>query len=157
MEIWTDSREKDRAIKPILKHFDSVGVKWFVSKLFVGDYMSLDNARLVVDRKRLLELTQNVCQDHARFARELERAKEYGIHITVLCENNDGITCLADLLEWVNPRLKESPMAVSGERLFKILSAMQCNTLKYDVSFEFCNQSETGQRIIEILGGDPHE
>lgn len=153
MEFQVDSREKERAIKPILKQFDKAGIKWFVSKLFVGDYMSLDNARLVVDRKRLLELTQNVCQDHARFARELERAKEHGIHITILCENTDGVTCLADLLDWVNPRLKESPMAVSGERLFKILSAMQCNTQKYDVSFEFCDQSKTGQRIIEILGG----
>lgn len=157
MVIQVDSRERDRAIKPILKHFDSVGVKYFISKMYVGDYQSLDNARLCIDRKRLLELTQNVCQDHARFARELERAKEYGIHITILCENSDGITCLADLLEWVNPRLKESPMAVSGERLFKILSAMQCNTLKYDVSFEFCDKSETGSRIIELLGGGPNE
>lgn len=158
MVCQVDSREKDRAIKQILYDFDQSGVKWFVSKLYVGDYMNLDNPKIVVDRKQNLnELCNNVCQDHKRFAAELIRAKEVGIHIVVLVEHGNGINCLADVLDWVNPRLKESPMAVSGERLFKILSTMQCNTNLYDCEFQFCDKSETGQRIIEILGGDPHE
>ena len=155
MVCQVDSREKDRAIKQILSDFDAAGVKWFVSKLYVGDYMSLDNPKVVVDRKQsLLELASNVCQDHKRFAAELMRAKDVGIHIVILCEHGHGITCMADVLDWVNPRLKESPMAASGERLFKILSTMQCNTNLYDVEFQFCDKSETGQRIIEILGGE---
>ena len=153
MTTQVDSREKAKAIKPILAEFDRQGVQWFVSKLFVGDYMNMDNPRLVVDRKRLLELTQNVCQDHKRFAAELERAKQYGIHIVVLCENTDGIKSLQDVMHWRNPRLKQSPMAVSGERLFKILSAMQNNHDKYDVEFQFCEKRNTGKRIIEILSG----
>lgn len=158
MVIWTDSREKDRAIKQILADFNSAGVKWFVSKLPVGDYMNLDNPKVIIDRKQsLLELTNNVCQDHKRFAAELSRAKEYGIHLIILCEHGHGIKCLADILNWVNPRLKESPMAVSGERLFKILSTMQCNTNEYDVEFLFCDKSETGSRIIKLLGGGPNE
>jgi ERCC4-type nuclease len=151
MIIQVDSREKAKAIKTILSQFESARVKYFVSKLFVGDYQNLDNSKLVVDRKRILELVQNVCQDHKRFTAELERAKEYGIHVIVLCENTDGIESLQDVLHWVNPRLKQSPMAVSGERLFKILWAMQNNKERYDVSFEFCDKKETGNRIIELL------
>lgn len=158
MVIQVDSREKDRAIKKILSDFDSADVKWFVSKLPVADYMNLDNPKILVDRKQnLLELANNVCQDHKRFAAELTRAKEFGMHIVVLVEHGHGINCLADVLDWVNPRLKESPMAVSGERLFKILSTMQCNTNQYDVEFQFCDKSETGSRIIELLGGGPNE
>lgn len=158
MTILVDSREKPRAITKIIDTFDERGVKWIVNKLPVADYMSLDNPKITVDRKQNLnELCNNVCQDHKRFAAELMLAKELGIHIVVLVEHGNGINCLADVLDWVNPRLKESPMAVSGERLFKILSTMQCNTNLYDCEFQFCDKSETGQRIIEILGGDPHE
>lgn len=154
MVIQVDSREKAHAITKILETFDREGVKWFVSKLPVGDYMSLDNPRLVIDRKQNLnEVCNNVVQDHKRFAAELIRAKEFGIHVVVLVEHGKGITCLNDVLNWQNPRLKQSPMAVSGERLFRILSTMQNNHDRYDVEFLFCDKDETGKRIIEILGG----
>lgn len=157
MVIQTDSREKAHAITHILAEFDRQGVQYYISKLFVGDYQNLDNPRLVVDRKRMLELCGNVVQDHKRFADELERAKQYGIHVVVLCENTNGITCLADVINWQNPRLKQSPMAVSGERLFRILSTMQNNHDKYDVEFRFCSKADTGKRIIEILSeGENH-
>lgn len=152
MVIQIDSREKSRAIQKILDEFDRSGVEYFVSKLPQADYMNLDNPRVLVDRKQnLLELCQNVCQDHKRFAAELERAKRYGQHIIVLIEHGKGITCLEDVLNWKNPRLKQSPMAVSGERLFKILWAMQNNTDRYDVEFQFCDKRETGNKIIELL------
>ena len=154
MVIQIDSREKARAIKKILEEFDRQGVDYFVSKLPTADYMNLDNPRLLIDRKQsLLELCQNVCQDHKRFAAELERAKKYGQHIVVLVEHGGGIKSLQDVMHWKNPRLKQSPMAVSGERLFKILSAMQNNHDKYDVEFLFCDKRNTGKRIIEILSG----
>ncbi len=157
MVIQVDSREKAHAITKILETFDREGVKWFVSKLPVGDYMSLDNPRLVIDRKQNLnEICNNVVQDHKRFAAELERAKKYGIHVIVLVEHGKNIRELTDVINWQNPRLKQSPMAVSGERLFKILSAMQNNKERYDVEFLFCDKSETGKRIIEILSGGNH-
>lgn len=52
MDIQIDSREKSRAIRKIIRTFDEQGVKHFSSKLLVGDYMSLDNPRLIIDRKR---------------------------------------------------------------------------------------------------------
>ena len=75
MDIQIDSREKARAIKKIVQTFDKEGINYFSSKLLVGDYMSLDNPRLIIDRKQnLQELCGNVCQQHERFRNELIRA-----------------------------------------------------------------------------------
>lgn len=151
MVIQIDSREKARAIQKIVRTFDDRGVQHFVSKLPYGDYMSFDNPRLIIDRKQnLQELCQNVCQQHKRFSAELDGAKSLGIKMVVLCEHGGRIKTLHDVLDWQNPRLKKSPLAVSGERLYKILSTMSKH---YDVDFLFCTKSETGNRIIEILSG----
>jgi len=151
LTIQIDSREKARAIKKIVTTFDMAGVKHFVSKLPYGDYMSLDNPRLVIDRKQNLnELCNNVVQEHRRFANELSGAQQLGIKLVVLCEHGGGIMRLQDVIKWENPRLKQSPLAVSGERLYKILSTMQKH---YGVEFLFCTKNQTGKRIIEILSG----
>ena len=152
MDIQIDSREKAKAIQKILATFDRRGVNWFVSKLPVGDYISLDNARLSIDRKQnLLEICSNVTQDQKRFIAELERAEKSGIRLIILCEHGGGIKTLEDVLSWQNPRLKESPLAVSGERLYRKLSAI---SKAHNVRFEFCTKAQTGDRIIELLGGD---
>lgn len=151
MTIQIDTREKQKAIKKILAEFDNSGVKHISSKLYVGDYMSLDNPRLIIDRKKdLLELCGNVCQQHKRFINELQRAGDAGIKLIVLCEHGDGIKRLEDVNRWYNPRLRVSPLAVSGQRLFKILYSISA---KYGVDFMFCSKNETGRKIIEILGG----
>ena len=152
MVVQVDSREKAHAIEKILAEFDRQGVKWFVSKLPQADYMSLDNPKLLIDRKQNLnELCNNVVQDHKRFRAELLRAQEYGQHIIVLVEHSRNIRTLEDVIHWVNPRLKVSPLAVSGERLYKILSAM---SKTYDVEFRFCTKDQTGAVIIELLKGE---
>ena len=149
MTIQIDSREKARAITKILDHFDRCGVNHFISKLYVGDYMNLDNPRLIIDRKQnLLELCQNVCQQHKRFTDEIQRANTQGIKIIFLVEHGQKIKSLDDVEQWQNPRLKTSPLAVSGKRLYKILSAMKSN---YNIDFMFCSKAETGKRIVELL------
>lgn len=150
--VIIDTREKARAIRSICAEFDMQGVKYVSSKLYVGDYQLISDGTNVVDRKQnLLELCGNVCQQHKRFCAELLRAKEAGITLTVLCEHGGGIRRLEDVKGWVNPRLKESPMAVSGERLYRILTALG---VKYGVRFEFCTKNETGARILDILRRD---
>lgn len=151
MHIYIDTREKARAIAKIIAEFDRQGVKHRSTKLVVGDYMCLDNPRLIIDRKQnLLELVQNVCQGHKRFIDELKRAQEDGIKLVILCEHGGSIRALDDVLSWKNPRLKTSPLAMSGERLHRVLSTM---ANRYDVEFQFCDKRSTGKRIIEILGG----
>ena len=151
MIIQIDTREKQKAIKKIIEEFDKQGIKHISSKLYVGDYVSLDNSKLVIDRKRnLQELCGNVCQGHKRFKAELVRAQESGIKVIILCEHGGNIKTLGDVNKWVNPRLKTSPLAVSGARLFKILYTM---SKTYGVDFVFCNKSQTGKKIIELLNG----
>ena len=151
MTIWVDSREKARAIKLILRDFDEAGIKYVTNKLPVGDYMSMDNARLVIDRKQnLLEICSNVVQDHDRFNRELILAKNLGQKVIILCEHGGNIKCLDDVIGWENPRLSVSPLAVSGERLYRILVQLRKT---YGVEFLFCDKPNTGKRIIELLGG----
>ncbi|WP_029503948.1 ERCC4 domain-containing protein [Lachnoclostridium phytofermentans] len=162
MTIQVDSREKARAIKKILATFDSEGVKYYISKLWTGDYMSLDNPRLIIDRKQnISEICNNVTQDHTRFRNELIRAQENGIKLVILCEHGNGINSLQDLVFWVNPRAKKrvridgkwtdiDVKAMKGDVLYKILNTLQD---KYGCEFLFCDKKDTGKRILEILGG----
>ena len=166
MELYCDTREHAKEWERISKQLDKLNIRYFRTKLFVGDYQSLDNARLVVDRKKdLLELCSNVCQQHERFQAELKRAEEAGIRIIVLCEHGDDIKDLSDVFFWQNPRREKTtirmmngkprrvaanPKALTGEVLFKTLSTI---AQRYHVQFEFCNKRETGKRIVELLGG----
>ena len=151
MVLQIDSREKARAITKIVAEFDKQGIKHITSKLPFGDYMNLDNPKVIIDRKQSLqEICGNVCQQHARFKRELELCRDCGCHMIILCEHGGQIKTLDDVERWVNPRLKESPLAVSGERLYRIMKTMSST---YGVEFLFCDKRSTGKRIIEILGG----
>ena len=161
MEIIIDTREKDRAIKQIIHTFDQHGIVYETSKLVVGDYMSLDNARRVVDRKQnLLEVYTNICHEGKkgstfdkceRFIKELERAKKLRIGVYFLIEHGYGINCLDDVRGWENPRLAETPYAWDGNRLHKQMSLL----LKQypNIRFRFCDKHQTGDKIIELLGG----
>lgn len=163
MVIQIDSREKAKAIKSIIQEFDRQGINYHISKLYVGDYMSFDNPRLIVDRKQnLSELCSNVTQDHERFRRELIKAQESEIQLIILCEHGHGIETLEDVIFWENPRgtkrVKKDgrwqvvkTKATSGQTLYNILNTLN---RKYGVEFQFCTKEETGQRIVEILSND---
>jgi len=165
MVIQIDSREKVRAIRKIVEEFDRQGVIHPTSKLYVGDYMNYDNPRVVVDRKQnLTELCSNVTQDHERFRTELIKAQEVDIKLIILIEHGSDVTCLEDIIWWVNPRsykrVKDDKTekwktvetkATTGETLFNILTTLR---RKYGCEYRFCKKEETGKRIIELLGGD---
>lgn len=181
INIIIDSREKARAIQKIITEFDRQGITYDVSKLYVGDYQSLDNARLAIDRKQnLSELCSNVCQQHKRFRNELIRAQEMGIKLIILVEHGGKIRSMEDIKDWVNPRHylwekkvrkeynipKEADfqeelveLRKHGARLLPPTSGEQLYKIlttmaeKYGVQFEFCGKHETGKRIIELLGG----
>lgn len=163
MVVQIDSREKEKAIKKIIEEFDKQGIRYYTSKLWTGDYMSLDNPRLIVDRKQnLSELCGNVCGDHKRFRNEILRARDIGVQLVFLCEHGKGVECLEDVIFWDNPRRHVRQKidgrwqtvetnAMTGETLYKILSTMRD---KYGVRFEFCSKEQTGARILEILQDD---
>lgn len=166
MDIQIDSREKKDELKRIIPQLDSLNVNHFVSKLYVGDYLNLDNPRVVIDRKHdLQEICGNVCQQHKRFQSELVRAREAGIHIVFLCEHGSDIKTLEDVNTWRNPRREphtewvdgkrqlviDSKNALTGEQLYKTLTTIQD---RYGVEWVFCTRDETGKRIVEILSND---
>lgn len=169
MQVQVDTREHAKEWERIKGQFDALGVQYFRSKLYVGDYQSLDNPRLVIDRKKdLQELCGNVTQQHERFRAELLRAKEQGIRLVVLCEHGPEIKTLEDVFFWQNPRKYQirwktvngrrvkdviSAKAVDGNQLYKSLCTIRD---RYNVDFVFCRKEETGQKIIEILG-DSHD
>ncbi len=150
MEIIIDSREKRRVIAPIIEYFDTHGIVWVSNALPVGDYMSFDNARKVIDRKRnLQELAANCSEpDIKRFRAELERAKKLGVQLVILCEHGAKIKRLEDVIKWVNPVCKKHPIAMSGERLYKVLYALRST---YGIEIYFCDKRRTGAEIVRLL------
>lgn len=165
MPIQIDTREHKREVERIEKQFDSLGINHFRSKLYCGDYQSLDNGRLVIDRKKdLLEICGNVTQQHERFRRELARAQGAGIQLIILCEHGGEINGIEDVYFWHNPRLDEmewatkdgrpcriqkNPNATTGKQLYKSMMTIQ---ERYGVKWVFCDKRHTGKRIAELLG-----
>jgi hypothetical protein len=149
MQIQIDSREKSRAIKKIVAEFDRQDVKYFVSKLYVGDYINMERPLVIIDRKQnIAEIAQNATSDHKRMKRELERLDEMGAKMYFLIEQDtiDGkpITCLEDVMLW-EPKYG----AIIGERVYRILRAWQ---YKHNVEYVFCSKRNTGKEILRLLG-----
>lgn len=170
MNIQVDSREHESEWKRIKGQFDKLRVSYFRSKLYVGDYQSLDNPRLVIDRKKdLQELYGNICQQHERFRAELVKAMQSGIKIIILCEHGEDVKTLEDVYffyqqpkerwRWMvkeiagekkKVREKYTQNAIDGKKMYKSFCTIRD---RYNVDFVFCTKEETGAKIIEILGG----
>ena len=155
MIIEIDTREKPRAIKSIVEEFDRREIRHISTKLYVGDYRSLENPLFIIDRKQSIgELAQNATRDHDRFKRELLRLDDIGGKMVVLVEQNrykdvsgEWVTVkeIDDLMGWKNPH-----GVIDGIRVFRILHTW---SYKHNVEFEFCRKHETGAKIIELLEG----
>lgn len=149
MHIIVDTREQKYS--HVTEYFDKENIKWYRSKLICGDYQNPENPMTIIDRKKdLQEVAGNVCQQHERFVRELELAKELGYKMIILVEE-PNITTLTNVCSWYNWRRRTNPKAVTGKTLYKIMSTM---SEKYGVEWQFCKKSECGKRIVELLGGN---
>jgi len=150
--LLIDSREKPKAIRSIVKYFDSIGLVHETSKLFIGDYQDFNRPQIIVDRKQnIAELAKNCTADHERFRRELERAQKANTTLVVLVEQNrykDGdrwIHCesVEDLMLWESPHT-----TIRGEKVYRVLRSWMA---KYPLRVEFCDKRNTGRRIYEII------
>ena len=138
-----------------VKHaaFREAGYRLLSTKLPFGDYRLVGGTWCVDTKRDVLELAGNVCGQHARFVRELSGARDAGYRLFVLVENSDGITDLASLRTWLNPRTninlrKGLKPPVQGDRLAKACETME---RRYGATFLFCAPEEAGRRVIEIL------
>ena len=86
--------------------------------------MDVLNERLAILEEKI-EMAVNMCIEHGEEIRQLE-----------------------DIRSWVNPRLAKSRLAVSGERLYTILSRLEKT---YNTKFYFCSKQQTGRAIIKLL------
>lgn len=150
--LLIDSREKPKAIRSIVKYFDSIGLVHETSKLFIGDYQDFNRPQIIVDRKQnIAELAKNCTADHERFRRELDRAQKANTTLVVLVEQNrykDGdrwIHCesVEDLMLWESPHT-----TIRGEKVYRVLRSWMA---KYPLRVEFCDKRNTGRRIYEII------
>ena len=152
MRIVVDTREKERAIVRIMKTFEAEGVEVIRRALPFGDYCDPDRPWIVIDRKQnLLEVSKNLTDryDRARFLREVDRASRAGCRLIVLVEHSNRIRHLEDVIRWKNPRLKVSPLAVDGPRLFRIMHA---TARSHEFEWAFCDKLHTGEKIMKLLG-----
>lgn len=146
MHIIVDTREQK--YNHVTDYFDKEDIKWVRSKLICGDYQNPLNPTIIIDRKKdLQEVAGNVCQQHDRFIRELELAKELGYKMIVLVEE-PSITNVEQVFGWYNWRRKKNPRAVSGKTLHKIMVTIQ---EKYGVEWQFTTKQKCGEKIVELL------
>ena len=156
MKVLVDTRQKKDKHKNIDDYFEANGIETDKSiALKVGDYM-LENGKIVVDTKKdLYELTTDFFSKTslARFQRECKRAKEMGLKLYILTEQP---MTKEKLLKW------KSKKDVNGKLLTKatgkaIYNKMQIYSLMFGVYWRFCRKSETGKKIIEILGAKEND
>lgn len=159
MIIQQDTRQKQKHHLNKEKWFEEHGIKIVNSKCIVGDYIIPSDGSISVDTKKDIgELYQNLIQQHSRFAAEAALAEELGIKLYILCENEEGITKIEDIISWVNPQyfvylkrqrqgIKCKPPA-SNQTLLKIMKTME---KKYGVTFLFCYPCESAETIMSIL------
>ena len=150
--LIVDSREKPKAIAPILDYFKRNGYEYMISKLIVGDYMIFKHPERIIDRKQNLEeLAGNCTTDRERFKAELETAANLGVDLIILVEqdhyydrgNRVELHSIEDMMFW-----ESKYSTIRGEQIYRRLAGW-CS--KYPVSVQFCNKRDTGRRILEIL------
>lgn len=128
-------------------------------------------------KQNLTEVCNNLCtKEHQRFRDEAILAQQNGIKFIVLVEDGTSIKSIDDVENWVNPRrwqyckkhgiptkgdvegeIEEfiraggTKQPTPGKQLAKMMRTM---SEKYGIVWEFCDKRHTGQRIIELLGGE---
>lgn len=144
-----DTRDKIGKHDNVDNYLSSQGHKIVRTKMYVGDVTLLHNQTVCIDLKRdLMEVVGNLTQQHKRFKAECQKAKESGIRLIILVEHGKGIKTIEDVRSWENPRLNVSPYAVSGERLYKIMSTFAKTS---GIEWFFCDKRSTGKVVESIL------
>lgn len=138
--IQCDSREQEN--KEVLAYFDKIGQKYFVSKVYSGDYMNFCRPKVVIDLKAsLLELAGNLTRQHDRFVREIKRASETNCNFVVLIR--EPLKSIDEVKNWKSPHSK-----VKGETLYKTMITM---ANKYGVYWGFCTRTGAGEKILKTI------
>lgn len=168
--IYEDTRQKLGKHEGKRKWFAAHGVEVERRALATGDYERADGqSNVLVDTKRSLdEVAMDVGRDHARFVRELDRARDAGCRLVVLIECGAPYKELGDVARWYPmpcrrcerrghmceprsqgrcARFKRKPM--QGPTLLSIMRALE---ERHGCRFEIVHPAHAAARICELLG-----
>lgn len=165
--IIEDSRQKDGKHRHIESWMRAHGVEFEprASALDFGDYIR-EGSNISVDTKKdVQEVVCDIGRDHARFVRELERARAAGWRLVVLVEQHPEYNDREKLADWVPYQCKrcgrcDDPSTATRCSRYRF-KPMQGTTVartlktlerKHGCVFEFCRKQDTARRICEILG-----
>lgn len=169
-DIWEDSRQKVGKHERKRLWFEAHGIEVERCKLDTGDYERADGAsNVLIDTKRSLdEVAMDVGRDHARFVRELDRARDAGCRLVVLIECGAPYKELDDVARWYPQpcrkcqyrsswceprahgrcgRFKRKPM--QGPTLLSIMRTLERT---HGCRFEIVHPARAASRICELLG-----
>lgn len=181
MILLEDTRNQIGKHKNVSKYCQENNIEIVRTKLVVGDYMLPLTSGISIDTKaNLNEILNNITQKRFRNELLLSKKLgirliiliEHSKDITCIDDIKNWknqrlefykfqlkkkMGLYGEFNEWylyreakekgLNPR--KPP--ISPEQLCKSLHTIEDNKEDYDVSFEFCSKSETGQKILELL------
>lgn len=150
--------------------FSAHGVPFRYAKLDFGDYMRDEPGwNISVDTKQTVqELAGNCGREHARFARELDRARDAGCRLYVLVEEHEAYNDRERLHRWVcrtcrmcarfrsgacdpnaDPCAARRFKPLNGATLAKIMTKLEEDR---GVLFLFCRRGDSAMTICNLLG-----
>lgn len=189
LTICEDTRNKPGKHNAKNEYFRQNGIEVLRLPLPVGDYVLMNDAiaamlqstpdvakkdflglhtRSVDTKFSLSEVYSCVIQDHARFAREADRAVENGIELIILVEEH-GVKSIDDVQYWRNPHyafsMRRYQRAMwlkknnkwSGKRIAPpvtskgLMDKMKTFAEHHNCTWEFCEPEEAGAKVVEIL------
>ena len=168
--IIEDTRNQIGRHKNINDWCTDNGIRVIRSKLLVGDYALPTSQEFCVDTKYgMQEVYSNLVLEHDRFARECDLAKELGINLVILVEEEE-IRKVSDVHKWRNPRYeryehlkrghehgyytgtqlpKRKP--VSSDRLERMMFAFAEH---HGCEWMFCRKKDAGPALMGVLTGE---
>ena len=167
MIIQEDTRQKPNKNADIRKQLEALGHTVRRFGMLCGDYQIFGKGDIVIDTKQdMSEVYSNVITDHERFANEARLAREAGIKLIILV-TDPIVSSIDDVRLWRNPRRERWFMVRAMQRKGKMLTvkqsktppcasdrlqkAMVTMTLRYGITWLFCERERVGEEIIRLL------
>ena len=168
--IYEDTRQKSGKHENKRKWFETHGVEVERRALPTGDYERADGlSNILIDTKRSIdEVAMDVGRDHARFVRELDRARDAGCRLIVLIEVGAPYKSLDDVARWLPMPCKRcrmrgsacTPQSSSRCMTHKrkpmqgrtVLAIMRSLEREHGCRFELVHPARTAMRICDLLG-----
>lgn len=170
-DIWEDTRQQAGKHENKRRWFESHGVSVGRRVLVTGDYERADGmSNVLVDTKRSLdEVVMDCGRDHARFVRELDRARDAGCRLVILIEVGAPYTSIESIAKWTSgvckrcdlyrnsmcdpraqgPCRRKRHKPMQGDTLLKIMRTLES---AHGCRFEVCHPAHAAIRICELLG-----